>query len=401
MRKIYKIFYLCFVFYSVLLTGAHGQVGLTSNGAGTEHDKASKLELDLNTPTAPGFVVIGALPKGAADSGNLPKLVIDSAGFVEDGKLKPGLAITTLPYWWKDHEFTLEQYANHDNAVFGGLTPTERIAARTQLSIATVEHEAKNNKSGIKVGIGLQSQLLDSQDPRRDQQTIDCINQAWIPFGSELDDIAIKANLDAIAAHKQDPSVDVRKLRTKLIKERAEILFATYDIEYAKCKEAAKERFLRAPSLMVGAGFAGLTESGKSDDLEFDGASFWTTYRRPFGAEKKALVFFIKADIDREFEVAPKQMAKGDGFEMAISYALEQPTWKLEATASFQHRDFKNDKFDDDHFRFSVTGVYKLKENVWLETTWGTKTNGKADDENFGLVNLKTNLGETLSKLTK
>jgi len=388
------------ILYSLTLQAKAQDVAtLLENNA----QNASNFMLDLNTPTAPGFVVIGASPKSVADPGNFKEFSAHTASFVDEGKLKPGLAISAQPFWLFNRDMTLEQYAGVDRIgtdVVGGLSKWERVIARTQLSAASVEGNKKNGKTGVKLGLGFQTQLIDRQDPRNLPAAL-CLVKAWDGHAQH----AVNAvTLEIIKKINQeidkDPFVDRAKLE-KEITEKAydDLKLPIYDAAKKECEKEAEMRFLRSPSWMVGAGAAGLSNDGKIDDLSFDGVTFWSTYRRPFGSKKKALVFFVKTDVDRDFKVAGNRTASGDAYEIAISYALEETTWKLDATASYQTRRFDNSRFDDDFFKYSATAAYKVKEGVWLEATAGTKANSKSNDENFGLVQLKTNLSGVLKKI--
>jgi len=407
--KPYKFISCALLVFFEASCGASAQVAQSVLESGTP--KASSLGLDLNTPTAPGFVVIGASPKNVADPGNIEQFAVDTASFVEDGKLKPGLAISAQPFWMFNQDLTLEQYANSTATgalVTDGFTSWQRAAARTQVSLATVKAEGSKNKDAVKFGLGFQTELLDGRDPRN-VESAQCVISAWQRFAQTAAKALqqeINDQVDVAWTANQNKPVDQQLTIDEIsnaITEKAMKDFKVPGYIEAKkrCEKQEELRFLRSPSWMVGAGVAGLSDDGKIDDLNYDGTSFWSTFRKPFGNEKKALVVFFKADLDRDFKVAGNQTASGDAYEFAISYALEQTTWKLDATASYQNKRFGRSGLNEDVFKYSATAAYKLKEGVWFEATAGTKTNDKTSDENFGLVQLKTNLSNVLGALSK
>ncbi len=362
-------------------------------------DRADNFDLDLNAPTAPGFVVIGATPKDVADPGSIKDFGIDVASFVSNRKLQPGLAISTAPFWWVDRPITLEQYRGIKEdgvtAVDGGLSYWQRVLARTQLSVATTGGQDKNKKDGVRAGIGVQAQLLDSQDQRFDVESYRCTQTAWDEHVSEkLDTLRLQAFRDARKRKEKDDSLNRIALRQEFLAKKQAALLANYEKARKQCEKDAEKRFLKASSWMVGLGVAAKSENGDAGDIEDDGASFWSSYRMAFGdAGDKAVVFFVKADADKSFNLDKGKIAEGDAVQAAISFALEEQTWKFGVTASYNYRDFRSGAIkDDDFLRYSATAAYKVKNGVWVEASGGAVSGAKFDEEGFGLVQLKLDL---------
>ena len=55
-------------------------------------------------------------------------------------------------------ELTMEEYASYDRL--------QRIIARTQVSIASVQGATATATTGARYGLGFQTQLIDGRDPR-------------------------------------------------------------------------------------------------------------------------------------------------------------------------------------------------------------------------------------------
>jgi hypothetical protein len=346
--------------------------------------KAGEFVLDLNAPTDPGFVVVGASPKDFADPGNMKQFAIHTAGFVDDGKLKPGLAVSGMPYWWINRDLSMEQYANTD-AVRGGLGRIERVFARTQVSLATVEYQDETGATGVKVGAGFQSQLLDSQDIRLDPQNIECVRQAW--------DRPSEAYIEATnAILPQHPDVDIS---TKFDAQSAELkanMVSSYDAAYMKCKQAAAKRFLAKSAWNVGFGAAMRSRNRKFGNLTFNGASFWSSYRAPLG-ENFAAVLFARGDVQTDYKLSSGMVGTANGFEAALALAIEKPDWKIDTTASYHYRDYREAGLSDENYlQVSATAAYKLSQGVWLEASAGQRSGTKHQAGGFGLLKLKMDL---------
>lgn len=364
---------------------------LLSNNA----QNAKSFQLDLNTPTSPGFVVIGASPNKVSQPGSLQELVIDNAGFVENGSLKPGLAINFQPFWLFGNEVTLEQYAGKNwggDPVPGGFGPMKRALARTQLSFASVKGENAKATTGARLGAGFHTQLLDGSDPR-DLESAKCIVDAWQETDQPtLDSATLEIKNQIDAEKEKNPGVDEEALLKK-VSERVFNEFKTpeYDKAYKNCLTAAEQRFLQARSWMVGAGVAASSASGNLDDLSYAGTSFWTTFKQPFGLNK-SIMLFSQADFDRRFATGAGTILTGNSYHAAVSLAIEELAWKLDATASYHFSDATSASFTDDYLQVALNGAFKLRDGIWLEGSLGTRTGSTTQNDSFGLVQLKFDL---------
>lgn len=360
---------------------------------------AKSFRLDLNTPTAPGFAVIGASPKEIVDPGNLQEFAVHTASFVENGNLKPGLAMNVQPFWLYNSDITLSEYVGRDLAgnEVDGLGSVGRILARTQLSFASVEGKSPASSKGARFGLGFHTELLDGPDSRN-LASARCVIRAFEENSKPIESavLSIKTQIEVESA--KDPTLD-RDLIAEKVAEKVfdDLKTPDYDAAIAQCREQAERRTLSAVSWIVGGGVAASSSDTSLDHLEFAGASVWTTYRIPFSSNK-AFTLFGKADIDQDFDVAGA-IHQANFYHVAASISLTEPSWKLDASASYHLRD--STSFNEDYFQFGIDGAYKLRKGAWIEASAGVRTGSQFEDDQFALVQLKLDLSETIDNLAK
>lgn len=368
---------------------------------------AQSFRLDLNTPTSPGFAVIAASPDNIVKPGNLQELALSTASFLEDGRVNPGLALNFQPFWMfnSNDTITLEEYSgfNLDGSVRqNAMSAGQRILARTQLSLASVQGHTASATTGARYGVGFHTELLDGRDPRN-IQSAKCQIEAFDRYGTTpFAEFAQKVAEEKARRLAADPTLDEDELIVAITQElAAKHNNADYVKAEAKCREEAAFRVSRAASWQFGLGSAGRSSDASFDNLRFSGGSGWTTFVRPFG-QNKSLSFHGKVDLDREFDFGGGTTRSGNAYNGAISLAFEEPmSWKLEATASLHFRDFSNNSFDDNYFQFSTTGSFKLSEGVWLEGSFGTRTGSQSMDDAFSLIKLKMDISSQAQAFLK
>ncbi len=367
---------------------------------------ADKLDLDLETPTAPGLVMVGISPKDAADPGNLKDFSVDLASLADGGSIKPGIALSGTPYWWSlfdgDGEGSVKTIDYYRNET----TRFERLWARTQVSLGTAEFKGGNNKNGAKIGFGVSTQLLDSQDQKFQKATSNCIHGVWqsriepqlVPTLET--NLSRRAKQEAVIppnATRLEKLALYRKKFIELYDEELEKLkVADFKKEKAACLEQAKDRFNAAPSWVVGGGLAAVSDNGKLEDVAYGGASFWSTYKLPItGDGTGAFTFFARGDLDRDFKLKNGGTGEADALLFAVSGVYQSEDLKFDATLSYNYKDYDSPALgDDDFLRYSGTVSVKVREGVWVEATAGAVSNGKFEEEGFGLINLKLGFGD-------
>jgi hypothetical protein len=357
---------------------------------------AASYRLDLSSAGSPGFVV-NASPKEIFEPGNLKDFAIDIANFIENGRLKPGVAVNMQPFWQFNRHTTIEQYSGvnldgSENA--GGFRPWQRILARTQIGLAVIEGANEATQEGVRVGVGAVTELFDGPDPRNVALAM-CHIAAWGRFAKKnREDVARRA-LEYIVAH----GGDIDEVTDNLAAELAEQLtLGDYDQAVAACNETEKRRVENSPSWIVGGGFAASSDDASLGALQYSGASFWSSSTLPF-AENRSFQLFAKADLDRKLTGAGGISANGNAFHGAAALAFSDPgTWKLDATASYHWQDADFDALDDAYFQFSVGGAFKVRDGVWLEGAFGTRTGADHRDESFSSLKLKFDVGEPAAR---
>lgn len=368
---------------------------------------ADKFDLDLSAPTAPGLVMIGVSPKDAADPGNFKDFAVDAASFVDGDTLKPGLAFSGTPFWWNWNDdpdavlFTLDDYQDSNSTTY-----LHRLAARTQISLGTAQTKGQATDKSIKVGFGFSTQLLDSQDQRLSDHSYNCIQDVWIrdvePQFYRVEALANQKarqqlGLPSVGRPPFDLEAKFIELQDKLRQEELQKLkLSSFSVEKKRCLEAAAQRFLASPSWVVGGGLAALSDSGELEDIDYSGASIWSTFRYPFTQDGSgALTFFVRGDLDREFSLKSAGTGEANAILAAVSGVYETDTLKIDGTVSYTYKDYDNPALGvDDFVRISGTIGYKIREGVWIEGSAGAVSNAKFEEEGFGLLNLKLDFGD-------
>lgn len=368
----------------------------------SKYKNAQSFVLDMSTPTSPGFAVIGASPTNVTQPGNLQELVIDTASFVENGEIKSGLAINFQPFWLLNDQITLEQYSgfyDSGSVYTGGLNKFQRILARTQISVATVQGASASTMDGARFGIGAQTEVFDGRDPRS-IHSAKCQIDAFKNAGGEE---ALRILSDGVSQLPNfDPATTTDEQFSQLVQEHANSKYDApgYLEAEANCREEARKRVSASPSWLIGAGIAASSLSGDFDDLDYAGASVWTTYLYPFG-KNKFVTLFGQADLDQTVNFNGIS-GSADTYRAAVSFGFEETdSWKLEATASYHSQNANLDALDDDYFQFSVGGTFKIRDGLWLEGTFGNRTGSNTQDESFSLIQLKVDLSEPTNKFFK
>lgn len=135
--------------------------------------KAEAFALDLAVPSSPAFTVLGLSPDRVARPTSPRELATDLLNGVDDqGNLQTGLAIDFVPYLLiAGDELTLAQYRQNDFGPIG----LRRLAARSQLSLATTKGTSDDDKS-VRLAAGLHVTPWDTGDARMNLTLDTCIN---------------------------------------------------------------------------------------------------------------------------------------------------------------------------------------------------------------------------------
>ncbi len=108
---------------------------------------------ELTTPLSPAFNIIDVEPS-SVNKPSSPKAVIsDLRGLIENGRLKPGVAIEFSPYWLRSRpNLSFQKYVNAN--------PLQSIIQNSSLSIATGNMIQGVDTLGEKLGIGYRTIIV-------------------------------------------------------------------------------------------------------------------------------------------------------------------------------------------------------------------------------------------------
>jgi hypothetical protein len=356
---------------------------------------AQSYRLDVGRAGSPGFVV-NIAPKELFEPGNLSEFVLDLANFVENGRLKAGVAVNLQPFWMFNSHLTLEEYAGYDREgrpVPGGLRPWQRIVARTQIGLAAIDGASEITEDGVRLGFGMTTELLGASDPRNVDHA-ECRIKAYDRFAPPGREEVARQMLQRIQQAGGDLDESSDKEAAKLA---ASLELADYDRAVLACNELEKYRVENAPSWIVGGGFAASSIDASFAALEYSGASLWSSSKFPF-AQNRSFQLFAKADFDRPLFGEGGLTSTGNAFHGAAALSFVDPgAWNLNATASYHWQDANANALDDDYFQFSVGGAFKVRDGVWLEGSFGTRTGARHRDESFSLLQLKFDASQPLA----
>ena len=115
-------------------------------------------DVDLTVPESPAFVAIGLSPDTVIRPVTPREFATSLLNGVDrSGHLQTGVAIDAVPYLvWEGNKVDLGTYR---------ASAVTRILSRTATSFATTKGAGENDPS-VKLAFGLQSTLIDSEDPR-------------------------------------------------------------------------------------------------------------------------------------------------------------------------------------------------------------------------------------------
>ncbi len=374
---------------------AAGGEGLTQR----EFENADVFDVDLFSPTAPALVVLGVSPESAANTGTNKDYGFDVTNIGDGDKNRLGIAFSTTPFWWGRRPITLEEYRTR-------LSRLERIWARTQVSLGLARAGGKTTES-LTLGLGFQTQLLDAQDHKFDAESYSCLHDAWQElrapvFEAATMDLAeqVARELEALgpeAEEAEELDIDVDAFFESLGGESEDQFLAARE----SCQNQSVARLLAQPSWMIGLGIGARSQADQLTDFGYDGVTLWTTYRQPLDDRGRFAAFgFLRGDVDKNFDLVCDLHAEGNAFLVGLGGAFQSPKFRIDLSASFNHRNFDRALLGQDDFvRYSGVVDVRLREGLWLEFSGGAITDSDFNNGAFGSVNVKIAWGDYLPDL--
>jgi len=327
---------------------------------------ANLLSVDQPVPQSPGFSIIGVTPEEAIQPGTSNDLAVSLLnGLDKDGHFQNGLALDFSPYMvLAGSELTLQDY--QDNWV-------ARLLVNTQVSIATSKGQNEEDKSG-RAGLGIRISPWIINDPRRDQETLDCVSTQIVAI----------ENLPPISPNASEEAKQ----------EREDIL--ANPVPAGTC-EFTKD----SGGLTFGAARGFVSEDSSFSTLKGSNSSFWVSLGVPLGTNVAPgldnlgqLILHVRQDNDElvKMESMPDLVLQ-DSTTAATRFRFNGPDQimgmsrvRLELEASYAR--VKPAGLPEDEFYQYLGELYfkvpALSDVVWIKLIFG-KTNGVLQgDNNFG-----------------
>jgi len=126
--------------------------------------KVKNVEVDLSVPESPAFTSLGLNPETIVRPATPREFATALLnGVDQQGNLQTGVAFDTVPYLvFAGSELWLADYRRSALA---------RVLSRTSVSVATTKGASDGDKS-VKLGVGVHATLIDSEDPRMNNETM-------------------------------------------------------------------------------------------------------------------------------------------------------------------------------------------------------------------------------------
>ncbi|NWG46864.1 MAG: hypothetical protein HXY25_10010 [Alphaproteobacteria bacterium] len=350
---------------------------------------ADRFDLDLFAPSGPAIVTMGASPRQASEPGAIQDFAID-LGTVNDGTgTHLAAAVSALPYWWGGRALTLDEYRTQTS-------PFARILARTQGSIG-LSTAGADPFDALRLGLGLQTQLLDAQDHRMDAAMAACLHSAWDTHRRSAHERAAQALAAAIteaeAAGRPIGDIDLGALQLAELSKGAPTAWLA---ARESCQEEGLRRLLARPSWLVGLGASARSEEDAWGSLAYDGLSGWTSLRLPLAGKGRYAGFaFLRGDLDRVFDFDDGGTAEGDALTGGLGLGYQTPAFRLDLSAAHTHRRYEGSG-EEDFQRYGASLDLRLFEGFWLELSGGTTVSSETTDGVYGGVSVKVSWGDYL-----
>lgn len=356
------------------------------------------VDIDMFAPTGPALIALNAAPRRNAAPGSFKDVSFEFGNSGGGNIVRNGVAVTVIPYWMVDQYQTLDHYRTATSRL-------ERLTARTQLGLGAAYSDREVDR--IQVGLGVQTQLLDAQDHKFDEESYACIHRAWqnirLEDGvSDLENIAETLSSE-LAENSGEEEIEIEIEFDDPIGSGDETSTRAYLSAVDACRTQSIGRLLANPSWLVGLGTGAAKEDVANSDWEGDGASVWTSVRLPIADRGRiALLGFLRGDMDRAFDLRDDLRASGDALTVGAGGALQFSSFRLDLVADYNEVDFDQmvDGFAQDTFmRYSAIADIRLRRGLWIEISGGTINTSDLHDETFGAISLKVAWSDYISRI--
>lgn len=321
-----------------------------------------ELNLDRPLSAAPAFVALGVSPETVVAPASVREFASSLINGVDrSGNLQTGVALeTSLGYMLPTEWFLPDDYARDY---------WRRLLARTNISVAT--SKGSNDDKSLRMATGISLTLYDGADPGLKKWS------QWLGE-RELD------HFRRFPVQEDDPFGG------------GVISGGGFDEKVAAAEaEAIAKAFRRLtwgkPIWTAAWAPTWISESGKSQDLRYDGSTMWTTFG--FGAltdaaSRKSANYQILGHIrfrEGEHVVDPSDKSKSadqDTLLIAARFRFGTPEFSGSVEGGYL-KIFDGLTGDDDAWRIGGVLEKRLTENVWLVLSVGQDIGGAENTDNF------------------
>lgn len=375
--------------------------GVAQETAGADFKETSGInegKVDLPVPTSPAFTALGLTPNEVIRPATPRMLATELLnGMDANGNLQSGFALDTAPYMlFYGNTLKLRDYKKNPDGF-----SSQRLAARTQLSFAMTKGESDDDEA-IRLALGLRLTPWDEGDPRLDEELIKCFREV-----NALNDEDVN-NLREKIFDMKEKEVDTTNLE-EMVDERVKELDK-------QCRVDARARNWGRSGWSLGIAPIWISTTGKSDDLEFNSAAFWTSLAYGFDGlpgleDSSQLVLGLRytpeesvphptlsgSFIEQDTFVAALQLRFAPGWLEDTGTLDDEgeritaPNLILTLEADYIDADRKGGLEDDTTFRLSLAAEFKIPgfDDTYLKFSMGGEGGGDNSNEAFALGTLK------------
>jgi hypothetical protein len=289
-------------------------------------------------------------------------------GLDENGNFQTGIALATVPYLlFKGDRLTIQEYRKDKG--FSWL----RLAARTQLSVATTKDTDSDDKA-VRAALGIRVVPYDLGAPRLHRELDKCFSDIPLPPQPKPDDTLEERD------KKFNDEIKARLQR-----------------EAQACREKDEKKYWNASAWELGAAPTWIQEKGTHDQTKWGGATFWTSFAYGFESfpmlkETSQLILGFRYQLDNRTADLQNSgsFVKQDMMLLGARLRLGKPNLHVSFEGSYLRIDPQGSRTRD-AYRFSLAPEFKLPilDNLWFQVSVGG-TGGRGSDDRLSEIGLRT-----------
>lgn len=336
---------------------------------------AADANLDLAVPETPAFYALGLTPESVSRPASPRELAVDLLnGLDQNGNFQTGIALATVPYLlFAGDRLTINEYRMDEG--FSWI----RLAARTQLSVATTKGTDSEDKAA-RAALGIRVVPYDLGDPRQHRDLDACFTDIELPPLKEGETFQEREKrfVDEFKAHLQRQA--------------------------QACREKDEKRYWNASAWELGAAPTWIQKEGTRGQTTWGGATFWTSFAYGFESfptlrETSQLILGFRYELDKQ---APNLQNSGsyvqqDTALLGARLRIGKPNLHVSFEGSYLRIDPKGASTQD-AYRFSLAPEFKLPmlDNLWFHVSVGGTGGRGSDDRLFVMASIRLGNGNTL-----